>query len=237
MITWRVTPYSHHVLEFGGPKPWPNFMWTSMWKLGTWAACSLPSSAHELNRGETQWLLTSHAGLLAVSRLGVGFTNQNSINWLNVLFFTFLYIYFYILYFHLSILGLWYYVSSCTRGLLIFLYYKIILKLSLRWPFVTFQSYYWISCAVYYISWLILQLEVFPLNLNTCFTHRPPLHTLATTSYFSESMSLFLLYVCLFALFFRFYMEIKLYSNSLSSFDLFQLEICSLESISAGWKL
>ena len=86
-------------------------------KLGTLARAPLPSCAHELHRGETQWVLTSHAGLLAVLDWGIGFTNpRNSINWLNVLFHLLVYLFIiYILYFHLSILSLWYYVSSCTR--------------------------------------------------------------------------------------------------------------------------
>lgn len=66
MITWRVTPYSHHVLGLEDPNHGQISCGLECEKLGTWARAPLPSSAHELNRGETQWLLTSHAGLLAV---------------------------------------------------------------------------------------------------------------------------------------------------------------------------
>ena len=79
-------------LRFGGHKPWPNLCGLECGKLVAWGPASLPSYAHELSRGETQWVLTGHAGLLTLLAWGIGFVNpRNSINWLNVLFLLYVY--------------------------------------------------------------------------------------------------------------------------------------------------
>ena len=111
---------------------------------------------------------------------------------------------------------------------LIFLYYKIILKLSLVTICHLSKLLLNFLCCILHLPDTFCNWKFFPLNLQYLF------YWLPTPTHFGNYQLLLWIYeslsvVCFFIYFvFRFCMEIKLYSSSLSSFDLFQLAMYSL---------